>query len=138
MKCWGDNLDDQLGVANMQAPGCVAEPRSCALPVDVDGIPEVSTLSGGAYHTCALLRSGRVACWGSDHYGQLGDGKTDDSAVPVIVDGVTGAVRVSSGDRHACALNQNGEVWCWGDNRDGQLGDGTREKRARPVRVKLP
>ncbi|MBI5535219.1 MAG: hypothetical protein HY898_21005 [Deltaproteobacteria bacterium] len=137
VKCWGGNYQHELGVADLQ-PGCSDEPKSCALPVEVRDLPPASAIAGGAYHTCALLRSGHVACWGSGHDGQLGGGKREKSDVPSIVDGVTDAVRVSSGFGHACALTQAGDIWCWGWNEDGQLGDGTREERAKPVRVKLP
>ena len=28
----------------------------------------------GAHHSCAILDNGDLKCWGSDEYGQLGDG----------------------------------------------------------------
>ena len=37
----------------------------------------VIAVAPGGYHTCALLRDGRVKCWGSSMYGQLGYGDTD-------------------------------------------------------------
>ena len=34
-------------------------------------------MSGGEYHTCAILDDGSLNCWGDDGYGQLGDGGTN-------------------------------------------------------------
>jgi alpha-tubulin suppressor-like RCC1 family protein len=51
----------------------------------------VALASGAsAQHTCAILESGSVACWGHDHAGQLGDRPTSVdrgrfSPVPVAV-----------------------------------------------------
>jgi alpha-tubulin suppressor-like RCC1 family protein len=41
----------------------------------------------GREHTCALHKDSTVDCWGSNQYGQLGDGSKDDSNAPVPVRG---------------------------------------------------
>jgi len=62
-------------------------------------------LSAGSSHTCAVLASGGVQCWGENDFGQLGDGTTtSSSSTPVPVAGITTAQSVSAGSSHSCAL----------------------------------
>jgi alpha-tubulin suppressor-like RCC1 family protein len=34
----------------------------------------VALVEAGSYHVCALMESGRIRCWGSGKWGQLGYG----------------------------------------------------------------
>ncbi|MBA3302056.1 MAG: hypothetical protein H0T15_09340, partial [Thermoleophilaceae bacterium] len=85
--------------------------------------------SGGA-HSCALLASANVRCWGFNGDGQLGYGNTntigDDetpgSAGPVDLGAGRTALAIGVGEFHSCALLDNGRVSCWGFGFDGRLG----------------
>jgi Ca2+-binding RTX toxin-like protein len=89
----------------------------------------------GATHTCVLLDSGDVACWGNGLYGQLANGTTavnrgDEpgelgDALP-LVDLGTGrtATTLEARGLDVCALLDDGHVKCWGYNGYGQLGQG--------------
>jgi alpha-tubulin suppressor-like RCC1 family protein len=90
---------------------------------------------------CALLRSGKMACWSYRNYGQRGDGRVvidvedfNDLFVASRVQGLRDAMAltVTAGVDHACALRRGGGD-CWGTNFFGQLGDGTQEDRTHPV-----
>jgi alpha-tubulin suppressor-like RCC1 family protein len=92
-------------------------------------------ISAGSFHTCALLASGEVFCWGRNEWGQLGNNTLVDSAVPTQVQGITEAIAVSAGFKHTCALLANGRIRCWGDNTLGQLGNGSLVSSPVPVTV---
>jgi alpha-tubulin suppressor-like RCC1 family protein len=92
-------------------------------------------VTAGRSHSCALLATGRVACWGSNSTGQLGDGTTTNSPVPVLVTGIDDAAAVVAGSTSSCALGSTGTVSCWGANADGQLGDGSTTPSPVPVPV---
>jgi alpha-tubulin suppressor-like RCC1 family protein len=105
-----------------------AQQNTCAVAV-----------SAGWDHSCAVEADGRVACWGANNQGQLGDGTQVDRLVPTFVPGVTDAVVVKGGGFHqTCVLRATGGVLCWGENGFGELGDGTTVQRLAPVTAVLP
>jgi alpha-tubulin suppressor-like RCC1 family protein len=60
---------------------------SNALPVPVTGVTRAKAISvHGHRHVCTATTDEKVQCWGSNEYGQLGDGSTTDGWVPVGVD----------------------------------------------------
>ena len=87
-------------------------------------------IASGRAHTCALRRSGAIACWGANTTGQLGNSagaaqlKTP-AQFPVMVTKVSDASIVDVGPNHGCARLRTGKVVCWGQNDDAQLGSGT-------------
>jgi alpha-tubulin suppressor-like RCC1 family protein len=75
-KCWGANLDGQLGNGSQRESG---------VPVDVVGLASgVKAIAAGAEYTCASMNRGGVKCWGNNAQGQLGNGSKEDwSLTPV-------------------------------------------------------
>ena len=86
-------------------------------------------------------RHGALRGWGSDSFGQLGDGNTNVNqsfaASARYADGtpVSDVVTMAVGQRHSVVVRADGSVWAWGDNSQGQIGDGTTIGRTRPVPV---
>jgi Regulator of chromosome condensation (RCC1) repeat len=124
--------------------GCMAwnDVAARAFEVDTDrgfqwvaGIDDADELAVGGSFACALRRNGRVACWGTNSGGELGDWAATGSRQAADVPGIEGTVALSVGMSHACAALSSGRVRCWGSNRSSQLGDGTAEKRPSSVEV---
>jgi hypothetical protein len=80
---------------------------------EVAGIESATEIALGADFGCAIDRGRRVACWGDNDAGQLGDGAQTphDDARSVPLDG--SLTSLSAYDRRACVL-RDGAPWCWG------------------------
>ncbi|MEC7433875.1 MAG: hypothetical protein VYC10_11205, partial [Pseudomonadota bacterium] len=127
LKCWGNDLDGQLGDGGSNTDTNAPSSNAIALG---PGRTAVAVSAGGDF-TCAILDNGDLKCWGNNWYGQVGNGQVggswDVTSPPsTAIDLGTGrtAVAVSAGAEHVCALNDNGEVRCWGRIASGQLGIG--------------
>ena len=97
--------------------------------------PTYTLVEAGESHTCAIDSRGGAWCWGSNRYGQLGDGTATTRLRPVRVAGDLTFRAVALGSTHTCAIDTGGDPWCWGGNFVGKLGDGTNNSSPVPVRV---
>src|SRR5262249_32729133 len=89
---------------------------------DSDCSPIVVGLAAGLFHTCALLNSGSVKCWGANDEGQLGS-NTGESHVPVdvvVLPPGFSAVAIAAWEATTCAVSSSGSLKCWGTNYWGQ------------------
>jgi alpha-tubulin suppressor-like RCC1 family protein len=135
---WGSGGDGQLGDNGT---------ADSAVPLQVDGAGAIGTLSGvvaiaaGGFYDTALLGGGTVEDWGSNTYGQLGNGGSANSSTPVDVQGVggagtlTGVSAIATGVFHSVALLSDGTVDTWGQSHIGQLGNGSTSQSGTPVAV---
>lgn len=85
-------------------------------------LPTISKVAVGAKHMCAINSNSVLKCWGSNSYGQLGNGNTTSSSAPQIIDSGTTYQSVSTGAFHTCAITTAGVLKCWGDYNYGKLG----------------
>jgi hypothetical protein len=114
---WGGNFYGELGEGTV--------PNLISTPVCVTTIHNVISIASGFHHTIAVKSDGTVWVWGSNEYGQIGDGSFIDRWSPVQAAGATDVVAVSAGYRHTTALKSDGSILAWGDNGAGQLGIGS-------------
>ena len=138
VECWGENGADQLGDGVIRHNNGITDDNGIdfsVIPVQVSGITSATEVDVGTGHSCALLSSGAVDCWGANGIGQLGDGTTKYPSTPVQVTGIANAVRVSAGEANTCAVLADGSIECWGAGFEGQLGNGTDQNSPTPVQV---
>mmetsp|Transcript_50458 Transcript_50458/g.60824 ORF Transcript_50458/g.60824 Transcript_50458/m.60824 type:complete len:515 (-) Transcript_50458:277-1821(-) len=140
LKCWGNNLDGQLGLEDLEMRGGL--PRHMGDNLSAvnlgGGYEKVHSVSTGTLHTCAVV-GGKVhvvKCWGKNVSAQLGLGdyknRGDErgsmgDALPVVQLITTDHEEVDNvacGDKHTCAIMNNGVMKCWGDISRGRLGYG--------------
>jgi alpha-tubulin suppressor-like RCC1 family protein len=122
---WGRNNLGQLGIGSTTNQDV---PQRVTLPA-----PAVQIYAGGDYgydgHMAALLSNGELMEWGSDEWGQLGNGLVATSfTTPQQVSipaGVT-FTSIAAGGRDSFAIDSGGGLWAWGTQNDGDLGDGVR------------
>jgi alpha-tubulin suppressor-like RCC1 family protein len=129
-KCWGQDGHGELGDGTISAT-----PRSNPLPVS--NLGPATSVTSGHEHSCAILETTEVNCWGSNQYGQLGSHSaaassatpqsvgwfsSPASGIPPSHQVLRNAISVASGQHHTCAALSTGQVWCWGRDFNGELG----------------
>lgn len=156
VSCWGNGADGRLGSGGIDDRLDGATPAGGTDAASVVPLAEPATaVSAGTSHTCALLVSGAVSCWGDAFEGRLGTGRSDDrldgvtptttgatdaaSTVPLKPVGTPQnrlattpslrATAIAAGDAHTCAIVEGGDVRCWGNGTFGRLGQGAVDHR---------
>jgi alpha-tubulin suppressor-like RCC1 family protein len=125
--CWGDNHAGALGNGGQEA---------WDWPMRVSGDLRFTSLSVGDYGTCGIEAVTAVAyCWGSNHFGDLGDGTYNTAWEPTLVAaGRIRFTRISASGTHTCGVEAaTGLAYCWG--KEGLIGDGTRLSQPTPTVV---
>ena len=96
----------------LHSPEFTKSLRSWANQVDenetrqIPGLEDVISISAGDRHSMALTRDGKVFAWGSNAYGQLGDGTRENRLTPVAVQGLEDVISISAGGDHSMALTR--------------------------------
>ena len=111
--CWGSGFYGQLGAGEGV--------QSADLPTPVAGGHEFVDMDAGYLHTCGIDQDGRVYCWGSNIYGEVGDnslGLHRYEPVPAITEERFSSVYAGGTVCHGqtCAITPDGDTWCWGRN----------------------
>ncbi|MGK5092585.1 Calx-beta domain-containing protein [Deltaproteobacteria bacterium TL4] len=126
--CWGDGFYGQLGNDSSV--------MKQSIPIKVKNINEVQSVALGEHHSCGVVKSGEVYCWGIKDYAQQGRvALHEKNGIPEKIEGIKDAIEISAGLHHTCVLLKNRKVQCWGEGKYGQLGDGKLEGSLKPVFV---
>ena len=98
----------------------------------------IVSVSAGRTHALAVTTEGKVVAWGSNGYGQLGNGETVfETEKPVAVSGMNNAlsVTVGGGGSFALVVKSDHSLWACGINDRGQLGNGTTQGSAEYIKI---
>ncbi len=100
VQCWGEGTSGELGNGAMQ---------NALAPVNVSGIGNAVGLTAGWWHhSCVLLADGGLRCWGTNDWGQFGNGTTNASSVPVAMASV--GVTWTSNDTTVASIDAAGRA----------------------------
>ncbi len=152
--CWGENDRGQLGdqtTSQRTSPVAVYDAGALSgktvvgiaaaggnpLSSPYDGTTADRTRRG---HACARTSDGGVYCWGSNQYGQMGQGTASLTiqGAPVKVNGLLSSktvTQIATAYGTPCALASDNTMYCWGQNSYGVIGDGTTTHRYSPTAV---
>lgn len=125
---WGANDSGQLG--NGQTSGTpTTTPARVKAPKGSSStyLLPVRNIAAGSSYALAVLSSGLVYAWGSNAFGQLGNGtsgSSKNSSLPVRSGTLATATDVASAGLTSAALMGDGSVQTWGYDHNGELGDG--------------
>jgi alpha-tubulin suppressor-like RCC1 family protein len=133
--CWGRGTNGQLGYGNPNTVGDVLGEIGAA--VDLGDGRTATSLAAGTAHTCAILDTGGVKCWGNGGFGRLGNGgvgnigdgpgEMGNALAPIDLGTGRTARAITAGSEHTCALLDNNTVKCWGNGGAGRLGQGNED-----------
>ena len=129
---WGNNHCGQLGNGTKGLSETVYLP---AEPI----MSNIKQVSLGEYHSGAITEDGDLYMWGSNHFGELGDGTNEDKLTPTKITTITDKIKeLELGERYTGVITESGEIYTWGYNSCGCLGDGTKTDRNTPTKITLP
>jgi hypothetical protein len=99
-RAWGENFYGQTGSGETTKGGCQCIPT----PTAISGLTAAQDIAAGFYHGLALGSNGGGVGWGSNDFGQVGDGTQALRSAPVSISGLSGASDLSSGEFTSFAL----------------------------------
>lgn len=151
---WGNNQPTNvLGINNaLNISGNRFAPGGCAVagnnkvncweadnkPAEVPGIDNALSVGAGQTHGCAVNSLNMVSCWGSNSFGELGTGNTNESENAMPVSNLGAIVSLGVGAQHTCVIQGDNQAMCWGNNQYGQLGNNSTKNSSVPVKVIMP
>lgn len=124
-KCWGYTYP-LTGLPGIGSAALTPTPTSALS----GSYSRIATRTNGG---CALSTGGSLSCWGTNDFGQVGDGSAVLRPDGTAVSGLPSTVQAFAvGDEMTCAVLSGGNVKCWGKE---FLGNGLSTGSPTPVSV---
>jgi len=128
---WGMNGQGQLGIGAFSS--------KCDSPQLISSLAAVPIrcISCGSSSSYVVTKSGALFSWGSNSYGQLGNGDEKNRFFPTQCKSLRNqrVVHVTSGNEHTAVLTQDGGVFTFGCGLQGQLGQNSTKPDLLPRKV---
>jgi hypothetical protein len=131
-----DDPKDKEEEQQKQKPRPIEADRLAGLGGDVTALVGGGGGEDGVF--CAVKKDATLWCWGSNQYGQLGQGDFRRSDAPRRVPGLGDVAEIALGTGQVCAATKRGKVLCWGKNTVDQAGQPAPPSADSPVPVLLP
>jgi uncharacterized protein (TIGR02145 family) len=130
---WGSDGYGQIG--NGATTGDITSPWQVngGTNSGIASSTKFSQVAANAFNSLAIDIDGNLYVWGSDSYGQIGNGSiTGNVTTPWKVNGGTGSgiasstkfSRIAAGTTHSLAIDTDGNLYTWGSDSSGQIGNG--------------
>ncbi|MBU1219226.1 hypothetical protein KKF34_00545 [Myxococcota bacterium] len=116
--CWGANNMGQVGNGEGGSGEVSLEPTLIAPLDDADFL----SVSSGAFHSCGVMTTGGVLCWGGNGQKQISNFSGGFAVTPYQIPGISTSVIVEAGGYFNISTNPSGSMIGWGQNTRGQLG----------------
>ena len=128
-----NNFEMRDSLSTSMLAAVYKRPISKNVPTSINQLPG----SLGKISSCALNKYHRAHCWGSNIYGQQGDGTNSRKTYASLIDFGTYryVMKLESGGFHSCAMIHDASFYCWGWNFETQIGDGTSTDRPSPTKI---
>jgi alpha-tubulin suppressor-like RCC1 family protein len=115
--CWGLLRTSEAWEEGCSYGNCAGQPRRV--------FPDFAftAVAPGDYHACGLDAGSEAWCWGTNVWGETGNGVIQTTETRPVK--VLGGHRFSSliaGGRFSCGVDTQGNVRCWGEGTTGHLG----------------
>lgn len=115
--CWGSDFSGTVG------NGAIAGNQESPSPVS--GGATWKDIDVGALHACGIQSDNTGWCWGSDSYGEIGNGATTGLQIaPVSINGGHTWKSLRGGASITCGIKSDDTTWCWGYGYSGGIGAG--------------
>jgi len=122
---WGRNSAANLGLGEDDE----LQHRS-AIQIGVED--DWQSVVSGQDSSCGLRLGGKLFCWGSNSFGNLGLGDTEQRRSPTQVVPSRVWTQVAIDTFHSCGIDRDDNLYCWGRGIEGQLGSGDNDARLEP------
>ncbi|MES2379438.1 MAG: T9SS type A sorting domain-containing protein [Bacteroidota bacterium] len=112
------------------------------IPTQISTAKNWVNIFAGHTHSIALQANGTLWAWGTNTFGQIGNGTNLTATNPTVISQapngwlmVSVASNSNSGIGTSMGIKTDGTLWAWGSNLNGQFGNGTLAASNYPIQI---